>query len=493
MKYYIGADLGTSSLKLLLVNKNGEILNSVSKSYDVIYPKNGWSEQNPYDWWNAFVEGTKELIMDVNGDDIAAIGVSGQMHGLVVLDECGEVIRNTILWNDSRTQNAVNYLNNVIGKEKLSKYTANIAFAGFTAPKFLWLKENEPENFKKISKFMLPKDYINYRLTGVHATDYSDAAGTLLLDVKNKCWSKEMLDICSVKDEWCPKLYESYEIVGTVKEDVAKILGIGKNTMVIAGAADNAGAAIGTGTFGDGRCNISIGTSGTVLVTSQNFPSAEGNELHAFSHSDAGFYLMGCMLSAASCNKWFCENVLLTDDYGKESEKIDESLLGKNSVFFLPYLTGERSPINDTDASGVFIGLTPTTTKSEMLLAIFEGVAFAIRDSIEVAKSIGVNISKSKICGGGAKSPLWRKIFANVLNLELEIPNVEEGPSFGAAILCMIASGEYKSLYECAEKLIKCKNTIQPDQTLSSLYEERYEKFKKIYPAIKNLYKELKK
>jgi xylulokinase len=302
-----------------------------------------------------------------------------------------------------------------------------------------------------------------------------------------------MLDICSVKEEWCPKLYESYDVIGTVKEDIANILGISKNTVVIAGAADNAGAAIGTGTFGDGRCNISIGTSGTVLVTSNGFPSADGNELHAFAHSDGGFYLMGCMLSAASCNKWFCENVLSTNDFGNESEKIDEAGLGKNNVFFLPYLMGERSPINDTDASGVFIGLSPTTTRSDMLLAVFEGVAFAIRDSIEVAKRIGINISKSKICGGGAKSPLWRKIFANVLYLELEIPNVEEGPSFGAAILAMIATGEYASLEECANQLIACKETVKPDIALSALYEERYEKFKKIYPEIKNLYKELRK
>ena len=492
MNYYIGADLGTSSLKLLLVESGGGIVKSVTREYDVVYPKPGWSEQNPSDWWDAFVCGIKELICDINGNDVKGIGVAGQMHGLVVLDECDAVIRPTILWNDGRTEKEVEYLNNVIGKDKLSDMTANVAFAGFTAPKLLWMRENEPENFAKISKFMLPKDYINYLLTGVHATDFSDASGMLLLDVKNRCWSKEMLDICSVNEAWCPKLFESYDVIGTLKEDIANLLGLSSDLKVVAGAGDNAAAAIGTATVGNGKCNISLGTSGTVFISSDSFSVDSNNALHSFAHSDGGYHLMGCILSAASCNKWFCDKILETDNYALESSKIDENTLGKNNVFFLPYLMGERSPINDTDASGVFIGLNPETTRAVMLLSVLEGVAFAIRDNVEVAKLLGIDIKKSMLCGGGAKSPIWRKIISNVLGIELEIPTSEQGPGYGTAILAMVANGEYQSIEECVKALVAVKETVKPDEKLVALYEERYSKYKKIYPALKQLYKEIK-
>ena len=492
MSLYIGADLGTSSLKLMLTSSDGSILASVSREYDVAYPKIGWSEQNPADWWDAFVSGVKELVSKANREEVAAIGVAGQMHGLVVLDKDDSIIRPTILWNDGRTGKEVEYLNGIIGKERLSELTANVAFAGFTAPKLLWMRENEPENFAKITRFMLPKDYINYLLTVVHATDFSDASGMLLLDVKNRCWSREMLDICSVREEWCPKLFESYEVIGTVKTDVARMLGLGDGVKVIAGAGDNAAAAIGTATVGEGRCNISLGTSGTVFISSESFSVDENNALHSFAHADGGYHLMGCILSAASCNKWFCDKVLETADYAAESANIDESLLGKNNVFFLPYLMGERSPINDTDASGVFIGLNPETSRAQMLQAVLEGVSFAIRDNIEVAKKLGINIDKSMLCGGGAKSPVWRKILANVLGIELELPMAEEGPGFGTAILAMVANGEYPTAEDAVKKLVIRKDTVKPEATLTALYEERYAKYKKIYPALKNLYKEIK-
>ena len=299
---YIGIDLGTSATKFLLVDESGKILNSISKDYPVIYPKSGWSEQNPEEWWNAVKTGVPELLNGFDGADVKGIGVAGQMHGLVVLDEYDNVIRNVILWNDGRTWKETEYLNTVVGKEKLSENTANIAFAGFTAPKLLWMKENEPENFKRINKIMLPKDFINYRLTGVHACDYSDASGMLLLDVKNKCWSEEMLKVCSITKEQMPSLFESYEVIGNLKTDIANELGI-NTAKVVAGAGDNAAAAIGTGTIGNGKCNISRGTSGTVFISSDKFGVDENNALHSFCHADSGFHLMGCILSAASCHK----------------------------------------------------------------------------------------------------------------------------------------------------------------------------------------------
>ena len=492
MKYYIGADLGTSALKLLLVDSDGVIIKTVTNSYDVVYPNPGWSEQSPEDWWDALVSGIKELVSDIDVSLISGIGVAGQMHGLVALDKDDNVIRPAILWNDGRTYKETEYLNTVIGKEKLSSLTANIAFAGFTAPKILWLKNNERESFDKISKIMLPKDYINYRLTGVFCTDYSDASGMLLLDVENRCWSGEMLDICGITEDMMPQLFESYDAVGTVLPEIAKELGIPESVTVAGGAGDNAAAAIGTGTVGEGKCNISLGTSGTVFISSENFGVDSNNALHSFCHSDGGFHLMGCMLSAASCNKWFCDEVLKTDDYAGQQKNIDDNMLGNNRLYFLPYLMGERSPINDTDATGLFIGLRPDTTREDMILAILEGVSFAVRDNIEIAKKLGIEIIKSTLCGGGGKSPLWRKILCNILNITLEIPAAEEGPGYGGAILSMVASGDRENIKSLSEDFLSIKERILPEKEIVERYEQRYNEYKKIYPSVKQLYKDIK-
>ena len=381
-------------------------------------------------------------------------------------------------------------MNNVIGKEKLSKLTANIAFAGFTAPKILWVKNNEPEIFAKISKIMLPKDYISYMLSGSFSTDYSDASGMLLLDVKNKKWSKEMIDICSISEDMLPKLYESYEVVGAIKPELAKELGLNDDIKIIAGAGDNAAAAIGTATVGEGACNISLGTSGTVFISSKNFGVDSFNALHSFAHADGNYHLMGCMLSAASCNKWWMEEILKTKDFAKEQSDIDN--LGENNVFFLPYLMGERSPHNDPDAAGTFIGMRMDTKREDMTLAIFEGVTFALRDSLEVARSLGIKIDRTMICGGGAKSPLWKRLVANILNVEVEVPVSEEGPGFGAAILAAVGCGEYESVEKAAKSIIKIKEKIKPEADLVVKYEEKYQKFKKIYPALKDVFKKIR-
>lgn len=492
MSYYIGADLGTSALKLLAVDERGNIAGSTSREYRVYYPNAGWSEQNPEDWWQAFVSGIKELTSNIDPSEIKGISVAGQMHGLVVLDNEDRVIRPTILWNDGRTSEETDYLNSQIGKERLSEMTANIAFAGFTAPKILWMKKNEKANFDKIAKIMLPKDYINYKLTGVHATDYSDASGMLLLDVKNRCWSREMTEICGIDEEKLPKLYESYEKIGNITETAAGLLGLSVDTVVAAGGGDNAAAAVGTGTVGEAACNISLGTSGTIFVSSESFGVDPANALHSFCHADGGYHLMGCMLSAASCNKWFCDEILETRDYGAEQKDITDNDLGNNHVFFMPYLMGERSPINDTDARGVFIGMRPDTTRRDMIQAVLEGVAFAIRDSFEVVKSLGIDVRASSVCGGGAKSPLWRRILGNVLNIDLNVPVLEEGPGLGAAMLAMVCCGEYNTVAECAKATTKVKEAVKPDKDIVARYEAQYRKFAKIYPALKGLYKEIK-
>ena len=488
---FIGVDLGTSATKFLLVDEKGEILNTVSKEYPLSFPHPGWSEQAPADWMKACEEGIPELLQGFDSSSVAGLSVAGQMHGLVILDEADTVIRPAILWNDGRTFAEVDYLNNTIGRDKLSQWTGNIAFAGFTAPKILWVKKNEPENFAKIKKIMLPKDYINYCLTGVHSCDFSDASGMLLLDVEHKKWSPEMMELCSVTEAQMPKLYESYEVIGTVKPEIAAKLGLPEGVKVTAGAGDNAAAAVGTGTVGDGACNISLGTSGTIFISADKFGVDEWNSLHSFAHADGKFHLMGCMLSAASCNKWFCEDILGTADYAAEQAQISEDDYGKNNVFFLPYLMGERSPINDTDASGTFIGMRMDTTRADMVLAVLEGVCFAIRDSFEAAKKIGVAVSRSYICGGGSKSPLWRQMMANVLGIPLDIPQTEQGPGYGAAILAMVGAGLYPDVKTACDKLVHVSMTVEPEPELTKRYQERYEKFSRIYPAVKGLFKEL--
>lgn len=488
---YIGLDLGTSAVKLLLVDKNGKIQNSTTREYPIEFPKPGWSQQNPQDWLDAVEDGLSELLKGFDRKQVAGIGIGGQMHGLVVLDENDQVIRPAILWNDGRTDKEVAYLNQVVGQYKLSEYTANIAFAGFTAPKLLWMRKNEPELFARIRKIMLPKDYINYKLTGVHCTDVSDASGTLLFDVKNKRWSQEMLKICGIREEQLAKIYESYEAVGTILPEMAQKLGLPETTVIAAGAGDNAAAAVGTGTVGDGTCNISLGTSGTIFISSKAFGVDENNALHSFAHADGSYHLMGCMLSAASCNKWLMEDIFQTKDFAAEQAPITEDKLGRNHVYFLPYLMGERSPINDTNARGTFIGMTMDNTRADLTQAMLEGVAFGIRDSLEVAKKLGISIKRSKICGGGAKSPLWRKIMANVLNIRLDIISSEEGPSMGGAMMAMVACCAYNSVEEVCNALVQIVETVEPDAELAARYEERYRQFQKIYPAVKPLFPDL--
>lgn len=482
MNTYIGIDLGTSAVKLLLVSAEGEILNSVSREYPISYPRDGWSEQSPEDWLSAVNDGLSALLEGYAHEDVKGVSFGGQMHGLVILDENDEVIRPCILWNDGRTEEEVGYLNEVIGKDKLSEYTANIAFAGFTAPKILWIKKNEPENFEKISKIMLPKDYIAYKMTGVHSTDYSDASGMLLLDVKNKCWSEEMCKICSVKAEWLPKLYESFEVIGRPLSEYGL-----PNAVVCAGAGDNAAAAIGCGVVGDGECNISLGTSGTVFITGDKFSVDEQNALHSFAHASGKYHLMGCILSAASCNKWWLEEVLKTEDYSGESEGLD-AILGENDVIFLPYLMGERSPHNDVNARGAFIGIRPDNSRQNMSLAIMEGVAFALRDCVEVAKSGGISISSSKICGGGGKSAVWRRVIANVLGIPIYTLTAEEGPAMGGAMLAMVGAGEYGCIEDAAEAIVKVSGVVYPDAETVKKYEKKYEIFKSLYPALKDCF-----
>ena len=501
--FYIGIDLGTSAMKGILTDERGTIVRQATATYDVIYPQNGWTEQNPSDWIVALNNVIAELLCvgkncnkcDINdclsaksdtlsiAKYVKGISFGGQMHGLVALDKYGEVIRPCILWNDGRTEKQTAFLNEVVGKQTLSELTGNIAFAGFTAPKLLWLKENEPDNFARIDKIMLPKDYLAYYLSGVVATDYSDASGTLLLDVKNKCWSQKMATVCGISLQNLPELHESYDVIGTIKHDIATRFGMSYVKVVI-GAGDNAAAAVGTGTVNDGDCNVSLGTSGTIFVCQNKFSVDRNNALHSFAHASGKWHLMGCILSAASCRKWWLEDILETCDYATDEQQI--SNVDSGNVIFLPYLSGERSPHNDVNAKGAFVGLTATTTRAQISRAVLEGVAFAIRACYEVAKANGLQITYTNLCGGGARSATWRQIFADVLGISVHILATEQGPSYGAAILAMVGCGEYATVEQATKRIIKFKQVIQPQNTTE--YECKYCLYAKLYPALKTFY-----
>lgn len=481
MDTYIGIDLGTSGVKALLVDEYGNILNEANKSYPCIHLQENYSEQDPATWYLKTLECLKELLDGQNKDSVKALSFGGQMHGLVLLDEKDNILRNAILWNDSRSIKETLYLNEVIGKEKLSSYTGNIAFAGFTAPKILWVYNNERDIFNRISKIMLPKDYLIYKFTNVFATDVSDASGLLLLDVKNRRYSKEMLDICHIKEDMLPTLHESSEVVGVLNKAIAEELGL-NNVKVIAGAGDNAAAAIGTGTINEGDCNISLGTSGTIFLPSDNFSVDKANALHSFCDASNKYHLMGCILTAASARSWWLEEILNTKDYD-----LDEKNLEDSNVVFLPYLCGERSPHNDINARGAFINLSSVTTRGQMSKAILEGVAFAIKDCLEIAKDNGVVPLRTTICGGGAKSNSWKQIMADVLEIPVYTLKTNQGPSFGAAILAMVGDNKYPTIEEAVTKIIKTDKVILPNPDKKLYYTNKYSTFKALYPALKTI------
>ena len=456
---YLGVDLGTSSVKVLLVDEAGVVCKTASRTYPLEFPQPGWSQQNPADWWSATQACISELMDGTDAAQVKGLAVGGQMHGLVVLDEQDQVICPAILWNDGRTGEETRAMNGHFGKEKLLSLAGNIAFAGFTAPKLLWMRSHEPDNFAKIRKIMLPKDYVVYRLTGVHSCDYSDASGMLLLDVANRRWSQELLTYCGVTEAQMPKLFESYETVGTVEPEVAQALGLPEGVVVAAGAGDNAAAAVGTGT--------------------------------AFAHADGAYHLMGCILSAASAYGWWTKEILKAQSDNDEQNPVTDEALGRNPVFFLPYLMGERSPHNDPDARGAFLGMTMDTTRYQLTQAVLEGVAFAIRDSVEIARSLGIHVTESGLCGGGAKSPLWRKIMANVLHMEMQVPVMEEGAGYGGAILAMVAAGAYPTVRDACAALRTERRIYKPDPAIAARYEERYQVYRSLYPVLKSVYPSL--
>lgn len=482
---YIGIDLGTTSVKILLMDKDGTVVRTVNKEYPLIFVKETWIEQKPQDWFKSVIEGLKEIVKGYE-DKVTAFGFSGQMHGLVVLDKEDEVIRPAILWCDQRTYEECVFLNEKIGVEKLLKETGNIALTGFTLPKILWMKNNEPEKFEKISKVMLPKDYIAYKLTGNFATDVSDASGMLLLNVEKRDWSEEMIKISGLKRENYAQVYESYETIGCLKDDIREELGLKNDIKVIIGGGDQAVGAVGIGVVNDDYLSVALGTSGVVFANSSKYVCEEAGKLHSFCHATGGYHQMGVILSAASCLKWWVEEVNKTKDYDLILSEAEKSTA--NDLYFLPYFVGERTPHNDPNVRASFIGLNINHSRGDMTKAVLEGVAFALRDTYEILKDMEITGKTIRISGGGAQSKLWREIICNVLGLETESVNSLEGPAFGAAILASVGDGAYENVNEACKNIIKPLEKIVPDMEKVKLYTKKYNKFRMLYPMLKDFY-----
>jgi xylulokinase len=505
MDLLIGIDVGTTGSKALLIDDKGNVISSWTEEYPLYTPYPGWSEQDPEEWWIATKRAIQKIIKEssVSPKEIKGIGLTGQMHGSVFLDENGEVIRRAILWNDQRTsKQCEEIVEKVGGVQNLLNLTLNLALTGFTAPKILWLRENEPENYKRVRKILLPKDYIRYRLTGEFASDVSDASGTLLFDVKNRRWSKEMLNFLEIPEEYLPKVYESPEITGNLLSSVADEIGLIPGIPVVGGGGDQAAQAVGTGIVKEGIVSVTLGTSGVVFAYLDKPKGEKEGRLHTFCHAVPGkWHTMGVMLSAGGSFRWFRDSfgeieIELSKWTGKDSyeyltQEAEKIQIGSEGLIFLPYLTGERTPYPDPYAKGAFIGISLRHKKPYFVRSVLEGVAFGLKDSLELIKNLEIKIKEIRVSGGGARSSLWRKILADVFNSPIVLINVTEGAAYGAALLAGVGAGVYESVESACDIAIKVISKEEPDQKNAEAYAELYELYKSLYPLMKDYFKKL--
>lgn len=504
MKYAIGIDLGTSGTKTVLFDENGAVIISKTIEYHMYQPKNGYAEQDPADWYNAAINTAKYCVENsgVDSKDIVGVGISGQMHGLVMLDENNNVIRKSIIWCDQRTADEVDELNRVVGREKLIEITANPALTGWTAAKILWVRNKEPENYAKCRHILLPKDYVRFMLTGDYATEVSDASGMQLLDVKNRCFSEELCNMLNIDMSMLPKVYESCEITGHITKEAAALTGLAEGTIVCGGAGDNAAAAVGTGVVRDGRAFTTIGTSGVVFAhTSSPCIDPKGRVHTCCAAVPGSWHIMGVTQGAGLSLKWFRDNfcgseketakLMGVDEYylmDKEAEKVS---IGSNRLLYMPYLMGERTPHLDPDARGVFFGLSAMHTKRDMLRAVMEGVAYSLRDCVEICREMDINVSDMMACGGGGSSPLWRQMLADLYECPVKTAKSKEGPALGVAILAFVAAGVYSSVPEACDKIVGVDKICEPVSLNSEKYNEFYKIYTSLYPAMKENFKAL--
>ncbi len=495
MKYLLGIDLGTSGTKTVLFDEKGKKIASKTVEYDLIQPQNGWAEQNPNDWWEAAVTTIKAVTQNVDKKDIVGLGISGQMHGLVMVDEKGKVIRNAILWCDGRTTKECAEITEKVGKERLIEISANPALTGFTAGKILWVRKNEPENYAKCHKILLPKDYIRFKLTGLFGQDASDASGTNLYDVKNRCWSKEILEKLEIEENLLPECKESVDIAGNITEKASEITGLSTITIVCFGAGDNASAAIGTGVVSTGKAFTTIGTSGVIFAHSEQPQIDIKGRVHTFCSAVPNKYtIMSCTLAAGMSLKWFRDNfcgsevevanALDVDSYYLIDKEVEKLPIGAEKLIYLPYLMGERSPILDEKSRGVFFGLSGIHTKYHMARAIMEGVMYSQKNCLDVINGMGVFPTQMYACGGGGKSKIWRQMMADMYNSPVLTLENEEGPALGVAILAAVACNIYQNIEQACDVMVKTKETLEPIQENTCEYDKFYAIYKDLYPNL---------
>ena len=497
MAYLIGIDVGTSGTKSILVREDGEVVARATEEYPLLTPRPGWTEQNPEDWWEATQKTVAACLQQagVSGDEIAGVGFSGQMHGSVFLDEKGEVVRPCILWNDGRTAKECDEITEILG-DKLQTVACNPALTGFTAPKVVWLKNQEPENFKKTATLLLPKDYVRYRLSGELAAEVADGAGSLLFDVPNRTWSKDIFDALGIPWSWAPPIHESTAICGHLSDTAARVTGLKAGTPLVGGGADNPCGAIGTGVVKPGRVLASLGTSGVIFAPSDEVQVDPDGRLHTFCHSVPGqWYLMGVILSAGLSFRWF-RDIIGTDDvraaetagadpYDLLTQLAAEAPIGSEGLLFMPYLTGERTPHRDPFARGGFVGLTIRHERRHLVRALLEGITFAMRDSLELAKALNVPIDEIRATGGGGKSPFWRQLQADIYGHEICTVNTDEGPALGGALMAGVGVGVYGSLVEACDQIVKVAERVEPNAERHEQYNEVYEIFNGLYGDVK--------
>lgn len=500
--YLIGIDLGTSGTKTVLFDAEGNIIASESKDYPLYQPKNGWAEQDADDWAEAGFATIKAVIekSGVSPADIAGIGISGQMHGLVMLDEDGKPLRRSIIWCDQRTAKECAEITGRVGQKRLIEITANPALTGFTASKILWVRNNEPEVYKKCRHILLPKDYLRYRLTGEFATEVSDASGMQLLDVPERRWSEEVLRALDIDISMLGKVYESPEITGYVTEESTKATGLKAGTPVVGGAGDNAAAALGVGVYKDGTAFTTIGTSGVVYAHKE--PDADGRldpraidpkgRVHTFCCAVPGaWHVMGVTQAAGLSRSWFRHNIAGGEPYDRLDEEAAKIPVGANRLLYLPYLMGERTPHLDPDCRGAFVGLSAIHTKYDMLRAVMEGVVFSLKDCLDILTEMGMNTEKMYACGGGSASALWRRMLADVFRLPVVTVKCTEGPALGVAVLAAVGAGIYADVPSACRAMVREDTLQEPDPEMWPAYEKYYKIFRDLYPALKNSFAEL--
>lgn len=492
----LGIDVGTSGLKAVVADATGAVKEAATAPCEVAHPLPGWTEQDPDDWWRACVRAVRSLGKQraFRSGTLAGIGLTGQMHGSVFLDRADRVIRPAILWNDQRTAAECQEIEQKLRPPRLVTLTGNRALTGFTAPKVLWLRNKEPGHFRRLRRLLLPKDYLRLRLTGEHASDVSDASGTLLFDVCRRRWSEAMLKALDLSPEWLPPALESPQVSGRLSREAASALGLPAGTPVVAGAGDQAGGAVGSGAVEPGILTSSIGTSGVIFAATPEPLVDQEARLHSFCHASPGlWHVMGVMLSAGGSLRWLAELMKAAAPRGREVEQWLDGLaerapLGAGGLLFLPYLTGERTPHADPFARGAFIGLTSGQGLPEMARAVMEGVAFGLRDSLELVRGLGIIPEEARAIGGGARSRLWRQIQADVLGLPMVSLAADEGPAFGAALLAGVGAGLFKSVPQACQSAVRTEERLEPRPQATRVYDELYRRYRNLYPLLRDTF-----